>query len=127
MPIPRPNPRPTQPRSRVSQRSRIYGNRLYARRAVDLRARLLVRQKSDGRIMVVYGRTVDLSRSGAGLTLSRELPPGTEAVLCLRLPGSDNLLCLNAVVIRRSGFRVGLRFLEPTAEQRLLLCQLCYS
>jgi hypothetical protein len=118
---------PTMTRSAVSLRSPVYSNRLYARRAVDLRARLLARQKADGRVMVVYGRTVDLSRTGAGLTLSRELASGTEAVLYLRLPGSDHVLCLNAVIIRRRGFRVGLRFVQPTAEQRLLLCEFCYS
>ena len=97
----------------------------------------------DGRPVevVVHGRTVDLSRSGAGVTLTRELASGSEVVLCLCLPGSsrgprrarswldgvDNPLCLRAVVIRRRGFRAGLEFVQPTAEQRLLLCEFCYS
>ena len=107
--------------------------------------------------VVVHGRTVDLSRSGAGLTLTRELPAGAEVVLCIQLPNSrgplshankptpgfypntpkegalgtpglpGTPLCLRAVVVRRRGFRAGLEFVQPTAEQRLLLCEFCYS
>ena len=76
---------------------------------------------------MVHGRTVDLSRSGAGLTVSCELPAGDEVVLRLQLPSSDGPLNLRAVVVRRCGFRAGLKFVQPTAEQRLLLCRFCYS
>jgi hypothetical protein len=55
------------------------------------------------------------------------LPSGTKVVLCFRLPGSETALCLQAVIARRQGFRAGLRFVQPTAEQRLLLCELCYA
>jgi hypothetical protein len=113
MPIPHPS------------QSSIYAGRLYSRRALDLRARVLARQ--DAGVVVIHGRTVDLSRSGAGVTLTRELALGTEVVLCLRLPGSGNPLCLRSVITRRRGFRVGLEFLQPSAEQRLLLCELCYG
>ena len=47
-------------------------------------------------------------------------------MLGFRVPGSGALLCLHAVVIRSHGFRVGLRFVQPTAEQRLLLSELCH-
>ena len=57
--------------------------------------------------------------------MTRELAAGSEVVLCLRLPGGT--LSLRAVIIRRRGFRVGLEFVEPTAEQRLMLCALCRS
>jgi len=122
-------------------RSPIYATRLYSRRRVDVRASLVApwqvapwlvepslvepwqvdRRVTDG---VVHGRTVDLSRTGAGLTLTRELAVGTEVVLCLNLPCGKPLR-LRAVVIRRSGFRAGLQFVEPTAEQRLLLLEFC--
>jgi PilZ domain len=118
---------PTPLRSLVSMRSPIYASRLYSRRRLDLRARLLARPAAGGHVIVVHGRTVDLSRSGAGVTLTRELASGTEVVLCLRLPGSGNALCLHAVITRRQGFRVGLEFVQPTAEQRLLLSELCYA
>ena len=57
----------------------------------------------------------------------RELPSGTQVVLCLRLPGRGAVLCLQAVITRRQGFRAGLQFVEPTAAQRLLLSELCYA
>ena len=83
----------------------------------------------NGRVaeVVVHGRTVDLSRSGAGLTVTRELPEGAEVVLSVQLPIRSEPLCLRAVVVRRRGFRAGLEFVQPTAEQRLLLCEFCYS
>ena len=132
---------PMKLRSRASApcsfaRSPIYATRLYSRRRVDVRASLVLpwqvepwqveqwhgdRGVTDG---VVHGRTVDLSRTGAGLTLTRELAAGTEVVLCLNLPCGKPLR-LRAVVIRRSGFRAGLQFVEPTAEQRLLLLEFC--
>ena len=134
---------PMKLRSRASApgsfaRSPIYATRLYSRRRVDVRASLVLpwqvepwqvaqwhgdRGVTDG---VVHGRTVDLSRTGAGLTLTRELAAGTEVVLCLNLPCGQPLR-LRAVVIRRSGFRAGLQFVEPTAEQRLLLLEFCCS
>ena len=85
------------------------------------------REHSTGERIIVHGRTRDLSCSGAGVTLTRELPSGTEVVLCLRLPGCGNVLCLRAVITRRQGFRAGLQFVQPTAEQRLLLSELCYA
>ena len=119
---------PTLLRSRSSlYASRLWSSRIWSRRPLDLRARLLTRQAAGGRVLVVHGRTVDLSRSGAGVTLTCELASGTEVVLCLRLPGSGNTLCLRAVITRRRGFRAGLEFVQPTAEQRLLLSELCQA
>jgi PilZ domain len=115
------------PQIPVSQQSSLYAGRLYSRRRLDLRARLLARREEGRGFIVVHGRTIDLSRSGAGLTVSCELASGTEVVLCLRLPGSGHPLCLRAVVTRRRGFRVGLAFVQPSAQQRLLLCELCYA
>ena len=108
-----------------SERSRLWSNRVWPRRPLDLRAHLLTRAEAGGRGLVVHGRTVDLSRSGAGMTVTRELAAGSEVVLCLRLP--EGTLELRAVVTRRSGFRVGLEFVQPTAEQRLMLLALCSS
>ena len=124
-------------------RSAIYASRLFSRRQLDVRARVValcdelhltgehgVRSgfiERSGKFSVVHARTVDVSRSGAGVTLTHELPSGSEVVLCFRLPGNGVPLCLHAVVIRSCGFRVGLRFVQPTAEQRLLLSELCHS
>ena len=108
-------------------RSLIYAGRLYSRRTVDVRARLLAFRRVNGRMVetVVHGRTVDLSRSGAGLMVTRELSAGAEVMLSLVLPGADGPLCLRAKVVRRRGFTAGLEFVQPTAEQRLLLLEFC--
>jgi hypothetical protein len=113
---------PTPLRSQSSH----YASRLFSRRPLDLRAHL-VALSSTGEHIIVHGRTRDLSRTGAGVTLTCELPSGTEVVLCLRLPGSGELLCLRALITRRQGFRAGLQFIEPSAKQRLLLSELCYA
>ncbi len=107
-------------------RSPIYASRLFSRRRLDVRARL-VAQHSTGEPIVIHGRTFDLSRSGAGLTLTRQLPSGTCVVLHLRFPDLGKVLCLQAVITRCQGFRVGLQFVQPTAEQRVLLSELCYA
>ncbi len=115
----------------LPDRSAIYASRLFFRRRLDVRARLVALRSMSEHVTpehaVIHARTHDISRSGAGLTLTRELPSGSEVVLCLRLPGRGTPLCLHAVITRRQGFRVGLRFVQPTAEQRLLLCELCYG
>jgi hypothetical protein len=111
------------PAPTISFRS-IHASRLSARRPFDLRARLVAVQPT-GKSVTVHARTRDLSSSGAGLTLTRELPSGTTVALCLRLPGAGGQLCLQAVITRRKGFRVGVQFLSPTAQQRLLLSELC--
>jgi hypothetical protein len=105
-------------------RSSIYASRLFSRSRLDLRARLETVHATGERI-VVHARTYDVSRGGAGVTLTRELPLGSNVVLCLRIPGSGSPLCLQAVITRRTGCRAGLRFVGPTAEQRLLLFELC--
>ncbi len=110
----------------VNSRGAIYASRILSRRRLDVRARLLALQSTGERI-VVHARTFDVSCSGAGLTLTRELPSGTEVVLSLRLPDSGHTLCLRAVIARRQGFRAGLQFIEPSARQRLLLSELCYA
>jgi len=112
--------------STIDSRQAIHASRILSRRPLDVRARL-VAQHSTGEHVVVHARTRDVSCSGVGLTLTRELPSGTKVMLCFKLPGSENALCLPAVITRRQGFRAGLRFVQPTAEQRLLLCELCYA
>ncbi len=127
----------------LRNRSAIYANRLFSRRPLDVRARLVSLRPTAGRGVggsvignrvvgksvegiVIHARTLDVSPGGAGVTLTRELPSGSEVVLCFRHPADGTMLCLHAVVTRSRGFRAGLRFLRPTAEQRLLLSELCY-
>ena len=105
-------------------RSKKHSSRLFIRRPLDLRARL-VALLSTGEHVIVHARTRDVSCTGAGLTLTSELPMGTAVMLCLRLPDTAGQLCLQAVVARRQGFRAGLQFVRPSPEQRLLLSELC--
>jgi PilZ domain-containing protein len=109
----------------AAKKAAVYASRLCARRTLDVRVQLLARGAGDRAIARVYARTVDLSPTGVGLTLSRELPAGSEVLLYLKLPGSSAALCLAAEVVRRRGFRAGLQFVRPTAEQRLRLGEFC--
>jgi len=115
----------------LRDRSTIYASRMSSRRRIDVRARVVALHSGERctrhgvKYSVVHARTFDISRSGAGLTLTRELPSGSEVVLCFRHPGNGAMLCLHAIVARSKGFRVGVRFVQPTAEQRLLLSELC--
>jgi hypothetical protein len=102
----------------------IYASRVFPRHRLDVRARLEA-VHSTGERVNIQARTRDISRSGAGLTLTHELPVGTDVLFCLRVHGSGSQLCLESTITRRTGFRVGLRFLRLTAEQRLLLFELC--
>ena len=112
--------------TRLRSQSGTSASRRFLRRPVDVRVKLIP-EPSSGERAIVHARTYDLSVSGIGLTLTRELPLGTVVMLCLRVPGRDCLLCLPAVLIRRRGFRAGLRFVQPTAEQRLMLSELCFA
>jgi hypothetical protein len=99
---------------------------MFSRRRLDVRARV-VTGCPGGERTVIQARTFDLSRGGAGLTVTGELLAGSAVELYLRLPGQDKALYLQAVIARRRGFRVGLQFVRPTAEQRLLLSEVCYA
>jgi hypothetical protein len=118
-------PAPTIHSASRSNRNPNHSSRLFIRRPLDLRARL-VALLATGEHVIVHARTRDLSHSGAGLTLTSELPSGTSVVLCLRLPAGGQL-CMQAVIARQRGFRAGLQFVRPTAEQRLLLSELCFA
>ena len=104
----------------------VHRSRIYSRRRLDTRARLLTRGER-GKEEVVHGWMRDLSCSGAGLMLAGDVPPGAEVVLSMRLPNQMGHLNLKAVVRRRQGFRTGLEFLTTTPEQRLMLTELCYA
>jgi PAS domain-containing protein len=106
-------------RSRFS----IYSSRLHQRRPLDVRVCLLAID-ANGEWLRLYGRTRDLSLSGACLTLPCMLPHGSEVALQLRLPQGESF-AVRAIVIRRQGSRLGVRFLETSAAQRLMLAAYC--
>ncbi|MDR3764101.1 MAG: PilZ domain-containing protein [Acidobacteriota bacterium] len=104
----------------------IHRSRIYSRRPLDMRARLLMRGER-GKEEVVHGWMRDLSCSGAGMMLAGNVTPGAEVVLSMRLPNRLGHLNLRAVVRRHQGLRTGLEFLTTTPEQRLMLTELCYA
>ena len=110
----------------ISDFQSLYASRLHTRSSLDLRARV-VTMPTQGNPLIVYGRTRNLSRSGVAVTLTGELPAGSEVLFCLRMPASGEALCLRSVVARRHGSLAGLHFLEPTLGQRRQISMLCDS
>ena len=105
-------------------RSAIYASRLLPRRPLDVRACLTAIARS-GEPVTLYGRTYDLSPAGACLSVPAPLPSGTEVAVHFRLPDGMEALAMRAVVLRRQGSRLAVRFLQATAQQRLLLAEFC--
>ncbi len=104
-------------------RADVYRSRTFDRRRFDLRVKVVYRR--EGRNNVIHGRTSDLSFSGIGLVLTREIASGTACVLVMRFPRTEVELQLPAVVAQRRGFRCGLRFESLSGEQKLLIQKIC--
>ncbi len=102
-----------------------YRSRTFDRRRFDLRVKLVYLR--NGRNDVVHGRTRDLSFSGIGVILSREIAHGTACVLVLKFPKVELEVQLPAVVTHVRGFRYGLQFQSLSGEQKLLIQRLCKS
>lgn len=100
-----------------------YRSRTFDRRNFDLRIKVVFRR--NGRNDIVHGRTRDLSFSGIGVVLSREIAHGTACVLVLRFPKVEFEVQLPAIVAHGKGFRCGLRFQSLSGEQRLLIQRIC--
>jgi hypothetical protein len=105
-------------RARASYRSRTF-----ERRHFDLRVKLVILR--NGRPDVIHGRTHDLSFSGIGVTLVREIAEQTPCMLVLRFPKVDYEVRLPAVVTHGRGSRFGLQFHKLSGEQRLLIQKIC--
>ena len=105
-------------RSRATYRSRTFD-----RHRFDLRIKLVFNR--NGRADVVHGRTRDLSFSGMGVVLSREVTHGTPCILLLKFPKTDIEVQLPAVVAHGKGFRYGVQFQSLTGEQKLLIQKIC--
>ncbi len=105
-------------RTRANFRSRTFD-----RRRFDLRIKFLTRVS--GRTETIYGRSHDLSFSGIGVVLSRQLPCGTPGIVLLRFPKVDYELQLPVLVTHQHGFRCGLQFQQLSAPQKLLIQKIC--
>jgi hypothetical protein len=100
-----------------------YRSRLFDRHQFDLRLKLIINLY--GRLNVIHGRTRDLSFSGMGVTLVRNVEHGTPCLLVLKFPKVDYEVRLPAVVTHGSGSRFGLQFHKLSGEQRLLIQKIC--
>ncbi len=100
-----------------------YRSRIFERHDFDLRVKVLVQQH--GQTDTVHGRTRDLSFSGIGVTLVRNLAQGTPCVLIIKFPKVDFEAHFPAIVIQGQGSRFGLQFQRLSGEQRLLIQKIC--
>jgi PilZ domain len=111
----------------------IPGRRWY-RYPVDLSLRVRVPTSSGFEYMLAHGR--DVSQGGMAVYVPTELNIGDTVLLELILPGLPEPLTLSANLKNRTGFKYGVEFVEPTADQqatilgkvhRLLAAQLSRS
>lgn len=100
-----------------------YRSRIFERRHFDLRVKVLVQR--NGRAEVVHGRTRDLSFSGIGVTLVRNLAEGTPCLLAIKFPKVDVEVQFPAMVVHGHGSRFGMQFQRLSGEQRLLIQKIC--
>ena len=100
-----------------------YRSRIFQRHQFDLRVKLVVRR--NGRNEVIHGRTRDLSFSGIGVTLVRDVAQQTPCLLVIRFPKTDLEVQFPAVVTQSRGSRFGLQFHKLSGEQRLLIQKIC--
>ena len=104
-------------------RAASYRSRIFERRQFDLRVKLIVHR--NGRNEVIHGRSRDLSFSGVGVTLVRDVAHQTPCLLLIRFPKTDVEVQLPAVVAQSRGSRFGLQFHKLSGEQRLLIQKIC--
>jgi hypothetical protein len=100
-----------------------YRSRIFERHEFDLRVKVLVKQ--NGRHDVIHGRTRDLSFSGMGVTLVRDLAHGTPCLLVIKFPKVDFEVQFPALVTQGRGSRFGMKFQRLSGEQRLLIQRIC--
>ncbi len=73
----------------------------------------------------------DIGPTGITLRRPRDLPmlPETPVSLTFELPGTDTTIVVDGLVVsdrRHGGFRrTGVRFVEPSSEQRAMLAEFC--
>jgi len=95
-------------------------DRRWQRRSFDVRVR--VNTAHGGRMLVVPGRSRDLSPGGLGTVLTLALPRGTPVIITLQRRGRE--LDLPAVLRHRQGFRCGFQFRALTAATLRMLRRL---
>lgn len=100
-----------------------HGQRRFSRSSFDVRIQVAVFR--DGVTTTCWGRTNELSLDGIGATLSGALQVGEVVSLEFPIPLPPHVLKVRAIVRYSDGLRCGLQFLVVTAEQKLLLHEVC--
>jgi c-di-GMP-binding flagellar brake protein YcgR len=99
----------------LSLRAPVLERRRSQRTPLDVRVKLLTSEA--GREKITYGRSTDICEGGMGVTLTCELPEGTQAMLVFKLPGEEWERSFQAQLKYHSGFRHGFEFTRMLPEQ----------
>jgi hypothetical protein len=97
--------------------------RRFSRYRFDVRIQVSVFR--EGLTTTCWGRTCVLGQDGIGATLSGELQAGEVVSLEFPIPLPPHVMKLRAVVRYCEGLSCGFEFLVVTAEQKLMLHQVC--
>jgi hypothetical protein len=97
--------------------------RRFSRYRFDVRIQVWVFR--EGVTTTYWGRTSELGQDGIGATLSGELQIGEVVSVEFPIPLPSGVMKLRGAVRYSEGLRCGLEFLVVTAEQRLILRQVC--
>ncbi len=74
---------------------------------------------------MIHARLNDVSTGGMNVLLPKELPPGSFAMIGLRVPGREHhTVWFRSRLRHRAGFRCGFQFMEISSEQRTALREL---
>lgn len=101
-------------------------SRVHRRFPADIRVRIAIIERASP--CIIHARLNDLSSGGVNIMVPRDLADGTLAMVGLRFPGTDDaILWFRSKLRHRKGFRCGFQFVDVSAEQKLLLRDLCHS
>jgi len=101
----------------------LENKRQFKRYDVDVRLRATVR--ADGILRSVYGRGTDLSIGGMSAFLAIDIPERNTIDIDVTLPYASQPLKLKACICNRSGYKYGLKFLDITSAQQMLIERCC--
>ena len=97
--------------------------RRWMRYAVNLPLRVRVPTEAGHEFMLAHGR--DVSQRGMAVYVPVELEVGQTVMVELEFQALQSPLTLNAMIKNRTGFKYGVEFIEPAAQQQeIILIQL---
>lgn len=91
----------------------------------DVDVRLRVTARTNGSVRSVYGRGTDVSIGGMSAFLAIDLPEREIIEVDVTLPYTSQPLKLKVTVCNRSGYKYGLKFVDITPSQQMLIKRTC--